>query len=654
MAPKDMKNQKSAHPYLLPDTVGPFKPAVQGHLKKIYDSIHPQSSNSSTEESSDHFLRVVQQDDSSDLQSPAKAPVLTTLDSFMEYMSTATAMPPGAREDDLSLPMTNYFINSSHNTYLTGNQLYSEASTDVYKDVLLEGCRCLEIDVWDGDLSSSSSSDSEDVEHKKKQKQKDKNLTRMDSKKRFNLNSLSDRLDRLKKDKTGDAMRAATTSATAVAAAVPLRPEPRVLHGYTLTKEVTFRDVCYAIRDTAFVTSDLPVIVSLEVHASHEQQETMVEIMMEAWKGMLVDFTPELAAELEKSDYKHLPSPDSLRNKILIKVKWAPDHGPETDVAFSEISRPPIAATEVSILPEGDAKSAASQAVKKKPVKILHALSRLGIYTRGYTFNGFSQPEATKPTHIFSLSEATLKDAHENQRKALFDHNKNFMMRVYPSGMRVNSSNLDPSFSWRQGAQIAALNWQNCDKGMMLNKGMFARSKGWVLKPEEYRGAERTDKQESPESGRGLKSRHTVHLSIQVYAGQNIPLPKGDEHDRSFRPYVSCQLHAERPKDSIHSKSDGDESGSAKYKRRTTTCSSADPDFGGQTLQFPSAPGVIEQLTFLRVKVKDDEFGRDDLAAWACLRLDDLRQGFRFIRLFDTNGSPTSGVLLVKISKQIT
>ena len=36
-------------------------------------------------------------------------------------------------------------------------------------------------------------------------------------------------------------------------ASTEMRVEPRVLHGYTLTKEVPFRDVCVAIRDAAFV-----------------------------------------------------------------------------------------------------------------------------------------------------------------------------------------------------------------------------------------------------------------------------------------------------------------------------------------------------------------------------------------------------------------
>jgi hypothetical protein len=57
-------------------------------------------------------------------------------------------------------------------------------------------------------------------------------------------------------------------------------------------------------------------------------------------------------------------------------------------------------------------------------------------------------------------------------------------MRTYPSGLRVNSSNLDPTVFWRKGIQIVALNWQNWDEGMMLNEAMFAGTSGYVLKPE--------------------------------------------------------------------------------------------------------------------------------------------------------------------------
>ncbi|KAL5378032.1 hypothetical protein PMIN04_011024 [Paraphaeosphaeria minitans] len=48
-------------------------------------------------------------------------------------------------------PLPDYFISSSHNTYLMAHQLFGESHASAYETALYTGSRCVEIDAWDHD-----------------------------------------------------------------------------------------------------------------------------------------------------------------------------------------------------------------------------------------------------------------------------------------------------------------------------------------------------------------------------------------------------------------------------------------------------------------------------------------------------------------------
>ncbi|KAJ5766615.1 uncharacterized protein N7511_004231 [Penicillium nucicola] len=620
-------------------TVEKFHSTVDDHIQKIYKALQKDAPTTR------YFLTEIQHDTSAPVSTEAVSDALASVDAFREYMKNEISCAMAPEEAlDISAPLSDYFISSSHNTYLTGNQLYSDAAASAYTSVLLRGCRSVEIDVWDGELStpdssddemsSDSSSDSEDQGQslgsklREKVSSKSENQGKSTKEPKQSMSSkLESKLNGVLRRKSVKSPPREVSEETGTSQ-LPIRGEPRVLHGHTLTKGATFREICYAIRDSAFVASDLPVVISLEVHACLEQQQMMVDIMQEAWKGMLI--------EALQADEK-LPSLADLRGKILIKTKGIPLSGDK-----------PGNESEESLTPQQSTDTSASPQPKPpKPSKIFEGLAQMAVYTRAYHFSHFDQPEAKVPVHVFSLSEKAAREAHVTHRDALFEHNRAAMMRIYPYAFRVNSSNLDPTFYWRRGAQLVALNWQNLDKGMMLNHGMFVGTHGWKLKPSGYR---------SSQASTNVIPRRKVILTIEVYAAQDLSLPPGESSEKGFNPYVNCQLHVEEPEGEFAPDADDASSDTEKtsYKRCTKSSSGINPDFQGQKLDFPTVTGIVEELSFLRFKIKDDEIGRDALAAWACIRLDRLREGYRLVHLHDCSGEKKGGVLLVKISKVVS
>ncbi|XP_043939324.1 1-phosphatidylinositol 4,5-bisphosphate phosphodiesterase delta-1-like isoform X2 [Protopterus annectens] len=77
-----------------------------------------------------------------------------TKDGFLMYLLSPECdlFNPAHKEVymDMNQPLSHYYISSSHNTYLMEDQLKGPSSTEAYIRALGKGCRCVEMDCWDG------------------------------------------------------------------------------------------------------------------------------------------------------------------------------------------------------------------------------------------------------------------------------------------------------------------------------------------------------------------------------------------------------------------------------------------------------------------------------------------------------------------------
>ncbi|KAI1766276.1 PLC-like phosphodiesterase [Hypoxylon sp. FL1150] len=587
---------------------------IQRHLRKQFDALR-RGEPALSRDAFANFLEVSQGE---------KAPVLTAdkygFEKFLETwwldFGLEAQKPASIEHKDLSKPISNYFISSSHNTYLTGNQLTSRSTTEAYRRVLRRGCRCVEIDVWNGDSQNSTPEQLREASAKPGSKfghsrhlsggslhiaaahikgaveeKIEKTRQRLNIEK---IHSYSPRCSKseLSPPPCGRELGAALDRSLVGGqldierSSRPSLPpdEPIVMHGFTLTAPVGFREVCRGIREAAFEKTSLPIIVSLEVHADPDQQEVMVKIMKEEWAGLLVEKPHDACPNGQ------MPKLEELLNKILVKVKKT---SPSFETAATTSTLSPNTTIEDDASGSEDDRASLPNGAKKPKVPICENLSALAIYTHSEHFINFESPAARIPSHIFSINEKTLLELIESKYHDLFLHNRHFFMRAYPKSLRFDSSNLDPSRLWRNGVQMVAMNWQYWDEGMMLNEAMFAGEHGWVLKPPGYRS-------EGPSELR----HQTLDLVIRVLAGQHVPLPEdlNSKNSRLLRPIVKCELHVEKVEERFTSFIDGGKTREYDYKQRTGTAKTDHPDFSNtkNDLQFLGVQRVIEQLSFVR------------------------------------------------------
>ncbi|KAG8234834.1 hypothetical protein J437_LFUL015148, partial [Ladona fulva] len=76
------------------------------------------------------------------------------IDGFTKYLLSEECdiFEPAHREvcQDMTHPLTHYFISTSHNSFLLEDQLKGPSSVEGYIRALGNGCRCVKVDSWDG------------------------------------------------------------------------------------------------------------------------------------------------------------------------------------------------------------------------------------------------------------------------------------------------------------------------------------------------------------------------------------------------------------------------------------------------------------------------------------------------------------------------
>ncbi|XP_030204030.1 inactive phospholipase C-like protein 2 isoform X2 [Gadus morhua] len=522
--------------------------------------------------SEDASLEVIQSHEPSE---EARQQGWLSLDGFTNYLnSTACHLFDSEHSavcQDMSQPLSHYYINASHNTYLIEDQLRGPSNLSGYVRALKMGCRCVELDVWDG---------------------------------------------------PGE--------------------EPVVYTGHTQTPPLAFPSVLEVIGRFAFVASEYPLILCVENHCSLRQQRVMGTHLVQIL-GEWLHTDPPSEGEW------YLPSPDSLKRRILLKAQKC---GPGSEAADGEVSEEDegeeigrrIRADKNSSLREssdgGSEREPGQKSLPGSPVSaltpplspllppppkhhpLLKELSDLVSLCRSVRFADFqTSSRSQKPWELCSFHEALAVRLACESPGDFVNHNKRLLSRVYPNPMRVDSSNMNPQDLWKCGCQIVAMNYQTAGLMMDMNTAWFRQngSCGYVLRPAIMRQEVSYFSANTREMVPGVAPQL---LHVKVISGQNLPRPLGSGAKGDVvEPYVYVEIH-------------GIPADCAERRTRTMTQNEGHPIFD-ESFEFQIN---LPELAMVRFVVLDDDFIGDDFIGQYTIPLECVQPGYRHVPLQSLTG----------------
>ena len=187
-------------------------------------------------------------------------------------------------------------------------------------------------------------------------------------------------------------------------------------------------------------------------------------------------FGSSLLTEPLDASATELPSPNQLKNKILIKSK-----------SFNKTLDHVQNDGEGDVFEEDEAAEALNFSTKNlsKQLKLCAELSDLIVYFKSKNFCGFNHANH-KFYNISSFNETKAKWLINKSMDEALVHHEKHLSRVYPGASRTNSSNFDPTIFWASGFQMVAINYQTPGVERDIYFGKFKQNGncGFIRKPD--------------------------------------------------------------------------------------------------------------------------------------------------------------------------